>query len=101
MTNLLEIARALSPQQRAEAYEKQMRPGGDAQFADAIALADPTVKLHHADLHPQPGVLLRHVSTDGAGRRITRFHGDARVWRSQFDAPPMAFSITDTRRRGV
>lgn len=96
--NLLEVARALTPQQRLEAYERLMKSGRDAQFADAIALTDPTVKLHYADRYPQPGVLLKHVSTDGAGRRITRYHGDPRVWRSQFDAPGMGFQLSDPRK---
>ena len=96
--NLLEVARALSPQQRSETYERLMKTGADAAFADALALADPAVKLHYADRYPQPGVLLKHVSTDGAGRKITRYHGDPRAWRRQFDAPPMGFVVNDPRK---
>ncbi|MHB8388163.1 MAG: DUF2213 domain-containing protein [Acidobacteriaceae bacterium] len=39
------------------------------------------------------GRLIPIVTEDSTGRRITRYVGDPRVWRSQFDANPVAFSM--------
>jgi len=97
MANLLELARALSPEQRAQAYERMMRPDGDKQFAAALALADPHVKMKYIDLHPKPGQLVAHRTQDASGRIITKYHGDPRAWRRQFDAPPLRFSVNDPR----
>lgn len=96
--NLLTIAKLLTPEQRLSAYEKQMRPDGDRQFADALRLADPAVVAHYADRHPTPGQLLKRVTTDASGRKITTYHGDSRAWRRQFDAPGMGFVVHDPRK---
>ena len=97
MANLLEIARALSPEQRLAAYTRMKAPDGDAQFRDAIALADPAVVMRYLDMHPQPGQLVAHKTTDASGRTITKYHGDPRAWRRQFDAPALRFSVNDPR----
>jgi len=98
MANLLEIARAMSPEQRLVAYTRMNKPDGDVQFRDAIALADPGVVMRYIDLHPVPGQLIARRTQDASGRTITKYHGDPRAWRRQFDAPPIAFSITDPLR---
>lgn len=98
MANLLEIARALSPEQRAQAYERMMKPDGDKQFAAAIAIADPAARMKYLDQHPEPGKLVAHRTTDASGRVITKYHGDPRAWRRQFDAPALRFSVNDPRR---
>jgi len=97
MANMLEIARALSPEQRLEAYARMKNPDGDVQFRDALALADPGVVMRYLDLHPEPGKLVAHRSQDASGRTITKYHGDPRAWRRQFDAPPLAFVVNDPR----
>ncbi len=41
----------------------------------------------------RPGVLIPVTETDAAGRRITKYYGDSKAWRSMFDAPPIACSM--------
>lgn len=46
------------------------------------------------------GRLIPIVTQDSTGRNITRYVGDPRVWRSQFDAPPVAFAM-ERPSRGI
>ncbi|HQU25247.1 MAG TPA: DUF2213 domain-containing protein [Acidiphilium sp.] len=52
----------------------------DAIFADAQAAARTPNAVR--------GKLIAIVTTDAAGRKITKYHGDPRAWRGQFDLAP-------------
>lgn len=58
----------------------------DKIYADAQMAANSPAAI-------RPGVLIPHVSTDEAGRRITRFSGDMNAWMAPFKATGAAFKI--------
>src|SRR5690242_6191937 len=97
MTDLLKIARALTPDQQWQAYEKARATPGSEQMASALELANPRLKLRHMTEHPQRGQLVAHRTQDASGRIITTYHGDPRAWMDQFSAPPIGCSIERPR----
>jgi hypothetical protein len=85
--NLLELAKALSPNSQWEAYQKARATPGQEQMAGALEIANPMMKLRYINEHPQPGQMVAYGTRDASGRTITRYYGDARAWRTQFEAP--------------
>ncbi len=91
--NLIETIRRLPEQSQLDIY-RNAKASGDDQTASACELANPMVPLRHLSETPRSGKLVPHRTRDAAGRVITQYFGDARVWRDQFTAAPVSVVLT-------
>ncbi len=93
MTSLLSAIRALDEKAQT-AILRDAIARDDRQMQDLVRIASPAV---YAKETTPDGELRAVRERDESGRAVTKYYGDSKAWRAQFDAPGIRCRLDNPR----